>query len=164
LHETVDAAEFRDAMRHVASSVTVLTTDGTDGRAGLTVSSLCSLSMEPPSVLVCVHRESRALPVLLGNGRFVANVLSVGQNAVADGFAGLVPELREDRFASGRWSPLHDMPALEGAVCNFACAVADVFDFGSHRIIAGRVVGVHATRGEPLLYADRAYRQLAPGD
>lgn len=159
--QLVDPNEFREAMRLTASGVTVVTTDGPEGRAGLTVSSLCSLSMEPPSVLICVHRESRALTTLLENGQFVANVLAAGQSRVSDSFAGVVPELREDRFAAGAWSTVKsEVPALDGALCNFDCRVAQVFDFGSHRIVAGEVIGVRVGASDPLVYSDRAYRSL----
>lgn len=158
---TVDPTEFREAMRLTASGVTVVTTDGEQGRAGLTVSSLCSLSMEPPSVLICVHRENRALTTLIENGQFVANVLATGQSRVSDSFAGVIPELREDRFSAGEWSPIvSGVPALDGALCNFDCRVAQVFDFGSHRIIAGEVIGVRTGSHDPLIYSDRAYRSL----
>ena len=101
----IDPAAFRHAMGRTAAGVTVVTSDGAHGRVGVTVSSLSSLSLEPPSVLFCLHRDSRCLPVLLANGVFAANILAQGQQRVADSFAGLVPELREDRFGSGTASP-----------------------------------------------------------
>lgn len=158
---TVDAEDFRDAMRLTASGVTVVTTDGAAGRVGVTVSTLCSLSLEPPSVLLCIHKDSRAVPPIIENEAFAANVLAVGQQRVADGFAGIIPELREDRFASGTWRTLETgAPALEGALCTFDCRVASVFDFGSHRIIAGEVVAVEIGAEEPLVYSSRGYRTL----
>ena len=62
---TIDPAQFREAMGRTASGVTVVTSDGAAGRVGVTVSSLCSLSMDPPSVLFCIHRDSRTLPAIL---------------------------------------------------------------------------------------------------
>ncbi|MFN3351840.1 flavin reductase family protein, partial [Pseudorhodoplanes sp.] len=94
------ADRFRDTMRRTASGVAVLTTDGVGGRAGVTVSTLCSLSMEPPSVIACVHRDSRALEIILRNGVFVANVLAEDQEHVAKAFAGMIPELRDNRFGN----------------------------------------------------------------
>ncbi len=158
----VDPALFKEAMRLTASGVAVVTTEGRAGRAGLTVSSLCSLSMEPPSVVFCVHRDSRSLGALLENAVFVANVLADGQSRVADGFAGLIPELRDDRFAAGAWTAMPSgVPALDGALCNFDCRVASVFDFGTHRIIAGEVLAVRTARSAaPLVFSDRAYRRI----
>jgi flavin reductase (DIM6/NTAB) family NADH-FMN oxidoreductase RutF len=158
---TVAPEIFREAMQRTASGVTVVATDGPFGRAGVTVSSLCSLSLAPPSVLVCVHRNSPALNVLAGNGVFAANVLTAGQSRVADVFAGLVAEMREDRFAAGAWRQLvTGAPVLAGALCSFDCRVAATFDFGSHRILAGEVFAVATEAGEPLIYSGRAYRSL----
>jgi flavin reductase (DIM6/NTAB) family NADH-FMN oxidoreductase RutF len=158
---TVDPDQFRGAMRRIASGVTVVTSDGAHGRVGVTVSSLCSLSLEPPSVLFCLHRDNRCLPALTANGVFAANILAQGQQRVASSFAGLIPELREDRFAAGEWGTLATgSPYLSGALCCFDCRLADVFDFGSHRIIAGEVVAVEIQGEDPLLYSNGDYRRL----
>jgi flavin reductase (DIM6/NTAB) family NADH-FMN oxidoreductase RutF len=161
-HPLVAVDEFRAAMRATASGVAVVTTDGEAGRAGVTVSSLCSLSMEPPSVVFSVHRDNRGLAQLLSNGVFVANILTETQERVASSFAGLIPELRENRFLAGEWSELlTGAPALEAALCNFDCRVAGVFDFGSHRIIAGEVLHVRKQAAQPLIFSDRNFRRLA---
>ena len=159
--KTVDAEEFRNAMSATATGVTVITTDGTAGRAGVTVSTLCSLSLEPPSVILCIHRDSRALGPILENGVFAANVLAEGQERVADSFAGRIPELRDNRFAAGSWDVMTtDAPMLQGAGCAFDCKIAEVFEFGSHRIIAGIVVGLAQNPALPLVHAQRAYQRL----
>lgn len=159
--KTVSADIFKEAMRLTASGVAVITTDGPAGKAGLTVSSLCSLSMEPPSVIISVKRDSATLARLLANGVFVANVLASPQSRVADAFAGLVPELREDRFSVADWDTLESgLPILPGAVCNFDCEVADVFDFGSHRIVVGAVTGLRTAPAMPLVFSGRAYHEL----
>jgi flavin reductase (DIM6/NTAB) family NADH-FMN oxidoreductase RutF len=161
-HDVVAVDDFRNAMRVTASGVAVVTTDGEAGRAGVTVSSLCSLSMEPPSVVFSVHRDNRGLAQILSNGVFVANVLSDMQERVASSFAGLIPELRDNRFLAGSWSELlTGAPALDDALCNFDCRVASVFDFGSHRIIAGEVLNVRKQTARPLIFSDRTFRRLA---
>lgn len=153
---------FRDAMRRTVSGVAVLATDGPAGRAGVTVSTLCSLSMEPPSVIACIHRASRALPVMIENNAFTANVLAQDQRRVAESFAGQIPEYVEDRFAAGNWHELTTgAPVLEGVLAAFDCRVAEIFDFGSHRMVIGRVVDVTARDDVPLIYCDRAFRHLA---
>ncbi|TCK30913.1 flavin reductase [Ancylobacter aquaticus] len=157
----IDPAGFRHAMGRTAAGVTVVTSDGAHGRVGVTVSSLSSLSLEPPSVLFCLHRDSRCLPVLLANGVFAANILSQGQQRVADTFAGLVPELREDRFGAGEWGGLvTGAPLLQGALCRFDCRLADVFEYGTHRIITGEVVAMETHGEHPLVYSNRGYRRL----
>lgn len=156
------AERFRDTMRRTASGVAVLTTDGAAGRAGLTVSTLCSLSMEPPSVIACVHRGNRALETILANGVFSANVLAGDQEHVAKTFAGLIPELRENRFASGDWhQAATGAPLLAGALAAFDCRTASTHDFGTHSILIGEVIDIVAGEGDPLLFADRNFHRLA---
>jgi flavin reductase (DIM6/NTAB) family NADH-FMN oxidoreductase RutF len=155
------ADRFRDSMRRTASSVAILTTDGVQGRAGVTVSTLCSLSMEPPSVIACVHRDNRALDTILGNGVFVANVLADDQEHVAKAFAGMIPELRENRFGNAEWTTvISNAPALQGALASFDCKVASTFDFGTHRIVVGEVIEVVSQESDPLLFIDRNFRRL----
>jgi flavin reductase (DIM6/NTAB) family NADH-FMN oxidoreductase RutF len=155
------ADRFRETMRRTASGVAVLTTDGAAGRAGITVSTLCSLSMEPPSVVACVRRDNHALETILVNGVFAANVLADDQEAVAKAFAGMIPEMRDDRFASGRWQPFATGAlALLGALASFDCRIASTFDFGTHRILVGEVLDVVGRPGDPLLFADRNFRRL----
>jgi flavin reductase (DIM6/NTAB) family NADH-FMN oxidoreductase RutF len=152
---------FRDAMRRTASGVTVLATDGPRGRAGVTVSTFCSLSMQPPSVIACIHRQSRALHIILENGAFTANVLADGQQRIAEGFAGRIPELRADRFSAGRWHRLATgAPALDDALAAFDCQVASTFDFGSHCIVIGQVVDVATSSAQPLVYSDQGFHRL----
>jgi flavin reductase (DIM6/NTAB) family NADH-FMN oxidoreductase RutF len=156
------AERFRDAMRRTASGVAVLTTDGAAGRAGVTISTLCSLSMEPPSVIACVHQDNRALEIVLANGVFAANALTDGQSRVASAFAGQIPELRDNRFGAGTWRRLATgAPILDGALASFDCRMAEAFRFGTHRILVGEVVEVAARAGGPLVFSDRNFRQLA---
>lgn len=155
------ADHVRAAMRRTASGVTVLATDGPAGLAGVTISTLCSLSLEPPSVIACVHRDSRAIPAVLENGVFSANILSEEQSGVAAVFAGLDPAYREDRFAAGVWENADGLPHLAGAVASFACRLADTHRFGSHVILIGEIYAVTASEASPLIYSDRAFRTLS---
>jgi flavin reductase (DIM6/NTAB) family NADH-FMN oxidoreductase RutF len=158
----LDPDRLRVAMRRIAASVGILATDGTAGRAGLTVSSFCSLSLEPPSLLCAVHGRSRALETLMTNGVFTANFLSEGQSRVADVFAGRVAELRDLRFSAGEWDTMvTGAPALVDAVCTFDCRIAATFEFGTHRIVAGEIVTFRIGPRRPLLYYERGYQRLA---
>jgi flavin reductase (DIM6/NTAB) family NADH-FMN oxidoreductase RutF len=155
-------AHFRGAMRQTASGVTVIATDGRAGREGVTVSTFCSLSLEPPSVIACISRTSRALPVLMENGAFVANVLGEDQGVNAETFAGQIGGPREARSGDGTWSTLvTGSPVLEWAVASFDCRLATSFDFGSHRIVIGVIADVVQHEDmRPLLYSDRRFRRL----
>lgn len=158
----IDAERFRDAMRRMASGVSVVTTDGPSGRFGVTVSSMCSLSLEPPSVLACVHQMSPALRAIVENGVFCANVLAADQSRVSDSFAGRVAELKADKFACAEWDTLETgSPILKDALIAFDCRLTKEVEFGSHRILMGTVLDVAARDGLPLIYADRGYRSVA---
>lgn len=158
----VDPNLFRQAMRLTAASVAVVSTDGSSGRAGLTVSSLCSLSVEPPALIFCVNRASRSLGALMENGVFAANFLANGQSRIADVFAGIAPEFAQDRFAIGDWRTLvTGAPVLGGALCNFDCRIAQTFEFSTHRIVVGDVLAVLSGSTEPLIFSDRRYHRLS---
>jgi flavin reductase (DIM6/NTAB) family NADH-FMN oxidoreductase RutF len=158
----VDADRFREAMRRMASGVSVVTTDGAAGRFGVTVSSMCSLSLEPPSVLACVHHKSPALQAIIDNGVFCANVLCVEQSRVSDSFAGRLIEMKDNKFACAEWDALATgSPVLRDALIAFDCRLSREVEFGSHRILMGTVVDLIARDGNPLIYADRGYRSIA---
>ena len=91
-------------MRRTAAGVAIVTTRRGDVPAGVTVSSFGSLSMEPPSVLVCLNGESRTLDAIRESGLFAANVLADHQTDLAEVFSGSVPS--EERFEHGRWRNL----------------------------------------------------------
>jgi flavin reductase (DIM6/NTAB) family NADH-FMN oxidoreductase RutF len=153
-------SEFRDAMRRTASGVTVVTTDGPGGRGGLTVSTLCSLSLEPCSVIACVNLQSATLAAIRENGVFAASILADHQAAVAEAFAGGAPA--EQRFGFGDWHPvLTGSPVLEGALASFDCRLVDTHDFGSHCIIIGEVHATMHSDAQPLIHAQRRYHRLA---
>ncbi len=151
---------FRAAMRGTASGVAVLATEGPAGRAGVTVSTLCSLSLEPPSVIACIHRDSRALSRIMSNAVFAANVLAEDQKDIAAIFA--EPNLGfELRFALGEWGALvTGAPVLAGTIASFDCRLASTFDFGSHRILIGEVVELEARRTTPLVYSGRMFQRI----
>ncbi len=158
----LDVDLFRAAMARTASTVGVVTTDGPAGRRGVTVSSMCSLSLEPPSVLACVHHLSPACSAIAENGVFCANLLADDQRAVSESFAGRIPAWRGDKFACAQWQRLTTgSPALEDALAIFDCELDQVVRYGTHDVLMGRVVEVRMHEGRPLLYADRCYRRVA---
>jgi len=154
------AERVRAAMRRTASGVTVLATDGPGGRSGVTISTLCSLSLEPPSVIACLHRDSRTIAPVVTNGVFSANILAEGQSDIAAVFAGLDPAYQNDRFAIGVWHVADSVPRLQGAVASFACRLAARHEFGTHVILIGEIYAVAATGRAPLIYADRVFQSL----
>ncbi|MFP6742870.1 MAG: flavin reductase family protein [Alphaproteobacteria bacterium] len=161
--------KFIEGMSRSASTVSVVTSDGPAGRAGVTVSTLCSVSAEPPQLLVCVHHKSSACDIIRENGRFCVNVLRDEQTDVSDTFAGRLEAPGGDKFACADWSDLATgSPALDGALVAYDCHLAYYVRCGSHIIFIGDVVDVAIAEDceddncRALVYANRAYAAAEP--
>ncbi len=152
--ESIDRETFIAAMRRVASSVSVVTTDGPAGRHGTTVSAFCSVSADPPTVLVCLHGGSRIAALVGDNGIFRVNILPAEAAEIADRFAGKDDADVTDRFdgiaASG------DVPEITGAT-SLKCTVTQTVTEGSHLICFGRVTDVTLGQDIPLTYLAGQY-------
>ncbi|MFA5664532.1 flavin reductase family protein [Castellaniella sp.] len=157
----VERGMFLEAMRCVASTVAVVTTDGEAGRAGLTISALSSLSAEPPSVLICINRCSGVLGLIQHNKSFCVNLLGRQHLEIAEIFAGRVPHRRHDRFACANWaSGATGAPMLDEAMVALDCELASHLSYASHEILIGRVAHIRIARQEPLVYLDRSYYEV----
>ncbi len=149
-------------MRRAASTVTVVTTAGRAGRLGLTVSAMSSLSADPPSLLVCINRQSPAAAAIEGNGVFCVNLLDESQHEISETFAGRRAQAREDHLASHAWTiRATGSPVLHEAAAAFDCRVGASHGFGSHLVVMGLVVDIACGARRPLVYHDRAYCALA---
>lgn len=152
--------EFVSAMSRAASGVNVVATNGPHGRMGLTVSSMVSVSAEPPTLLVCINRSSPAHDVIRDNGVFTINVLAEHHRQVADAFAG-----RGDNaycYDPEAWDETaRGLPCLKSAAAFFECRLADCVRAGSHSIFIGRVLHARGGIEVPLLYGGRDYGRLA---
>jgi flavin reductase len=152
---------FLDAMSRAANSVTLVTTDGSAGRAGVTVTAASSLSADgpAPSLLVCIHHKSSACEVIRENRVFCVNLLREDQAFLSDCFAGRVALPGGDRFAAGNWGVLSTgAPVLEGVLAAFDCDLAQEISWGSHRIFIGAVREVALGRpAATLVHANRGY-------
>lgn len=161
-------ARFLEGMSRAATFVAVATTDGPGGRAGVTVSSLTSVSADgdQPSLLLCIHHQSPAAAAILANRAFCANLLAEDQQATANLFAGRGGGDRADRFHQVTWAtgPL-GQPILTGATAIFECRLATALLWETHHILVGRVLSVRLSdRPEALLYGQRAYRRAVHFD
>lgn len=151
---------FIKAMRQVACSVTVVTTDGPAGRHGATVSAFSSVSADPPTVLICLRDGSRLSEQVELNGCFTVNVLTEEKREVARAFTGEFDAERPDRFQGQRLTEFSGLaPGLYGATV-FACAVVNSVVQGSHKIFFGKVLHASTACRPPLTYHDGAYRGL----
>jgi flavin reductase len=152
-------AQFLDGMSRAAFCVNVVTTDGPAGRAGVTVSAMSSVSADgsSPTLLVCIHHQSKTAAAIVENGVFCINILRDDQSSIADHFGGR--KLGDaDKFASGRWVEGDTRaPRLADAVVAFDCRVLSAERVGTHHIFIGAVSSVTMGGGTALIYADRAY-------
>jgi len=158
--EPAARATFIRAMRAVASSVTVVTTDGAAGRHGATVSAFCSVSADPPTVLVCLKADSRIARSVAANGAFCVNVLPRAREDIADRFAGRDDHRLSDRF-EGIDCAGKPAPVIAGATA-FLCRLQDSHESGTHRIFIGHVTQVLEGAAEPLAYLNGAYHRVVP--
>jgi flavin reductase len=156
-------AAFVEGMSRAATFVAVATTDGEGGRAGVTVSSLTSVSAdgEQPSLLLCIHHQSPAAAAILKNRAFCANLLAEDQQNLANLFAGRSTTDRAERFDRIAWEPGEvGQPLLLGATAAFECRLATALLWETHHIIVGRVASVRLSdNASALLYGQRAYRR-----
>lgn len=154
--------DFRIAMRKLVSSVAVVTSCLGKVRNGLTATAVCSVSIDPPTILVCIGRKATAERLMFESKVFAINFLAEGHHDIARAFS--TPKLKpEDRFASGQWTSLATgAPVLQGAVAAFDCAVEQRILSGTHYIYIGRVLALASPDHEaPLLYRDGVFRKLA---
>lgn len=155
-------ARFRASMRLVASSVAVITAAHKGERGGLTATAVCSLSVEPPLILVCVNRSSRTHRLIVRGRRFCVNYLSDDHHHVARIFA-TGQGLPEEKFAAGSWTERrHGTPVLAGCLATMECTVRRKFDEGTHTVFIGAVDTVEM-RPEltPLIYLQSDFARLA---
>ncbi|HEY0890753.1 MAG TPA: flavin reductase family protein [Nocardioides sp.] len=143
----VDPMAMRQAMGRFATGVAVITTEE-DGRPhGMTVNSLTSVSLEPPLLLVCFNHGARTAEAAVSSGRFVVNILSKRQQAIALRFAAR----GEDHFAGLDLDYAgHRVPVVPQALAHLECDVERVVEAGDHTIVLGAVLGATMREGEPL--------------
>jgi flavin reductase len=158
MEEIVSKTEFRDAMARVCAPVNVITTNGPAGRGGFTATAMCSVTDEPPTVLVCMNGRSSQCGLFLENRRFCVNVLSHDHKGLASHFAGSIADM-EARYAAADWVPMPSgTQALADAIVSFDCELSEARLVGTHHILIGRVVGLRSRPdGNALLYFDRNY-------
>lgn len=152
---------FIGAMRQVAATVTVVTTDGPAGQAGATVSAFTSLSADPPSVLVCLKADSRIARAVRDNGVFCVNILPEDAAEVARAFAGAFDHERSDRFEGLDVAITEFGPILPRATA-FTCSLSHRHVHGSHAICIGDVTGISDAGEKPLTYMSGTFHIVRP--
>jgi flavin reductase len=164
----VTREEFRDAMARLGAAVNIVTTDGLAGRAGFTASAVCSVTDDPPTLLVCLNRASRNNALFKANGVLCVNTLASDRQALSDAFAGKGGLDATGRFALAHWSRLvTGAPVLDGAaVVAFDCRITEVLEKGTHSVLFAEIVAIHqGAEGGALIWYGRGYHPVGhPAD
>jgi len=157
---TIDATAFKKGMRHLAASVTLITTRHQDLRGGLTATAVCSVSAAPPQLLVCVNKSASAHDAIRQAGVFCVNILSPLHRKIAERFAGMDGIEGDERFRDmGQWSTLTTgAPVLAGCPVSFDCQLVTEVSAGTHTIYIGEIVDLALDPlASALLYCDGAF-------
>ena len=154
----VSQDEFKDALSRFASGVTVVSTRDADGKLhGITVSAFCSVSLEPPMVLICIEKATGSHYAFEESGVFVVNILRDSQASVSERFA--APFM--DKFEDIEVHPgVHGLPVLKGALASLECRLTFSYHGGDHSIFVGQVENVFSQDGKPLIYFMGSYGTL----
>lgn len=153
----INDADFKHAMSHFASGVTIVTTEYEGKPYGMTVSSFASLSLHPPLVLVCIEKSLKTHDALVAAGRFGVCILGSDQADLSNRFASRM----DDKFA-GVEITRGDLgvPLIANALTALECQLHSQLSGGDHTIFVGEVASVRTREGTPLLYFRAAYRDM----
>ena len=162
---SISSEDFRDALRHFPSGVTVVTIKAGDQVHGLTVSAFASVSPDPPLVAVIIDHRHHAFELLENDGAvFAVNILHQDQVELSNRFAWLKDR---DRFKEGNWQvAATGAPVLADALAWLDCTIYSSHQAGTHTIYVGLVQASQVAQPDqpPLVYWNRGYRQLAVHD
>jgi len=155
----VTASDFRNAMRQLTGGVSVVTAGRGRDISGMTVTSVSSLSVDPPALIVSINRESSSWPLVKRYGFFGVNILTSDQLDIAERFTGKGGLKGVDRFAGARWlTRASGVPLLADALAAIDCEVEDVVERHSHAIVIGRALDIAVSgRSAALAYWQGRY-------
>jgi flavin reductase (DIM6/NTAB) family NADH-FMN oxidoreductase RutF len=156
------AMEFRRALGHFATGVTVITVECETGHVhGMTANSFASVSLDPPLVSVCVDHRARTLPLLKAKQRFGVNVLKQDQQAFSEFFAS-IEQSREaqERIGVSFWWTRDRIPLIENVLCHLSCKLSGLHAAGDHTIVIAEVESAKLFEGEPLLFYRGRYHNI----
>jgi len=149
---------FRQSMRRLASAVSIVACESDGEWFGLSATSVTSLSMEPPSLLVCLNRSASLTPMLHQDKPFSVNLLDRRHQNVSNAFGS--SSLRAKRFRDGGWQlSARGVPVMAEAIASIECDVGKLVEYGSHIIVIGEVRQVRIGEGvDPLIYCNGKYQ------
>ncbi len=155
---SISKEDFRAALSRFASGITVVTSVDSSGRPhGMTVSAFCSVSLEPPLVLVCISKDTGSHNCIAESKKFAVNILGETQTELSERFSAPI----EDRFSETEY---HDgaggLPLLNGALANMECRLMHSYSGGDHTIYVGEIEAAFFNEGKPLLHFRGEYDRI----
>jgi len=157
----IGSNDFKQALAHRVSGVSIVTTRAGDRVHGMTVSAFAEVSLDPPLVLVCAEKSSHTQPLIEESGVFALNLLARDQEALSNRFASKRDEWRRfeglevDRGVTGA-------PLLRGVVANLDCRVIGAHEHGDHIVYIGLVEEARRFERPPLVYFRSGYGSFEP--
>jgi flavin reductase (DIM6/NTAB) family NADH-FMN oxidoreductase RutF len=154
ISQAISQDDFRGAMRQLTGGVSVITVGRGKDISGMTVTSVASLSVDPPALIVSVNRNASSWPLLKRYGFFGVNILTSDQIDIAERFSGKGGLKGAERFAGAEWTArASGVPLLSGALAAIDCEVEEIVERHSHAIVIGRVLDLQvSTRTAALAY------------
>ena len=150
-------SQFKEAMRRLAANVSLISCNVDGQRAGIAATAVCSLSMEPPSLIACINKGASIHPGLCIGDSYCVNLLKDNHEDVSNAFGKVVT--CDDKFSFGDWiQDENGTPYLSDAHANIFCSVKKIVDYGSHSIVIGDATRIQMDKlGLPLVYFDGGY-------
>lgn len=158
--DVVTQGEFKAAMRALPAGISAVTTGSGETAAGMVVSSLTSISAEPPLVGFFVHQSASMHAALVRNGHFAANILGEEHEGIMSSF--LEAPQGPARFASGHWTEGHrGVPVLADALASLECDIVYTQALGTHDMIVGKIRKTTCRDASPVVHFNAATHRLA---
>lgn len=160
----VDPQLFKKGMRYLASGCSIIASQHGEDRAGLTATAVCSITADPPRLLVCINRNVRAHAIITASRALSVNLMACEQLPIAQRFAGMVPGVvGDERFAAGQWvRGRSGAPVFRESLVSFECQVTESLPASTHSIFLCDVIDVTASGcgASPLVYFDGQFSNL----
>lgn len=154
--------QFREAMAHLCAAVSIVTSNGCAGKVGITISSVCSVTDTPPTLLFCVNQSSTLHDIIKQNGKVCINVLNPQHEALAKHFAGMLDSTMDERFEWDIWQESDSrQPILKDAVSALQGYIIDSHSVGTHSVFFVKLTDIQVKTGDALVYFARQFKTLS---